>query len=96
MRQEDLIYRQASKILNIPENTVKQVYTAYWKAIRECITADPILLDMSEEEFNKAKRNVCLPNLGKLSCTYQHYLRKLYNKRSRTEYYENQKNNTPA
>lgn len=96
MTPDKLIYRKAAQQLGIPEELVKNVYTEYWKEIRSLITQNKILMDMTEEEFNSVKRNVTLPNLGKLSCTYQHYLRKIHNVRSRTKYYEDKKNNTPA
>ena len=96
MQPNDLIYRKAAQMLGMPEELIKKIYTEYWKEIRRLVTQDKIVEGMSEEEFNRTKRNVTIQGLGKLSCTYQQYLRKIHNIKSRTKYYEDQKDNSAS
>lgn len=77
MNNLERIYRKVAKELKVDPKTVKDLYTSYWKAIREYISSLDLREDLTEEEFNKIKTNVNIPALGKLFCTYETYLNTL-------------------
>lgn len=62
--------------MNIPVEVVELAYKSYWKFIRNTIQELPLKEDLSEEEFAELKTNFNIVSLGKLSCTYDRYLRK--------------------
>ena len=63
-----------SRELNIPSDVVIKVYKAYWMFIRNTIEELPLKSDISEQEYRKLKPNFNIPNLGKLTCTYDRYI----------------------
>ena len=62
--------------MNIPVEVVELAYKSYWKFIRNTIQELPLKEALSEEEFAELKTNFNIVSLGKLSCTYDRYLRK--------------------
>lgn len=63
-----------SRELNLPPNVIIKAYKAYWMFIRQKIGALPLKEDMDAETFNKLRPNFNIPNLGKLTCTYDRYI----------------------
>lgn len=70
------VINDVAKTVNLPENIVINVYKEYWKFIKDTIEKLPLKDDLSEEEFSKLKTNFNLPYLGKLSCTYESWLKR--------------------
>ena len=70
------LYKKVAEEMNIPVEVVEFAYKSYWKFIRKTIQELPLKEDLSEEEFAKLKTNFNIVSLGKLSCTYDRYLRK--------------------
>ena len=70
------LYKKVAEEMNIPVEVVEYAYKSYWKFIRETIQELPLKEDLSEEEFAKLKTNFNIVSIGKLSCTYDRYLRK--------------------
>lgn len=64
-----------SQETGLPGKVVDKVFKAYWSFIRTSIQALPLKELLSEEEFSKLKTNFNIPSLGKLTCTYEDYLR---------------------
>lgn len=64
-----------SKELNIPSEVVKSAYKSYWEFIRKEIESFPLKGDLNEEEFKKLRTNFNIPSLGKLTLTYDRYIR---------------------
>jgi hypothetical protein len=59
---------------------VEQVYRSYWKFIKETISEQPYLENVTEEEFNSITTNFNIPYIGKLYTSYnkiQKYNKKL-------------------
>lgn len=81
----DKMFKEVAEELDMSEKDVKNIYTAYWTAIRETIKALPFKDDLSEEEFLTLKTSFNLPKIGKLGCTYKKYV-------SLKERYKNAKN----
>lgn len=54
---------------------VDKAYRAYWKSIREHISSLPLKEELTKEDFDSLRTNFNIPSLGKLSCTYERYLR---------------------
>ena len=71
----DEIITQVSKDLNLPRRIVDRTYRAYWRVIREHITALPLKKDLTDEEFLKLQPNVNIPSIGKLHVTLDRYKR---------------------
>lgn len=69
------LYKQVAEEMNLPVEVVKTAYKSYWKFIRSKIQELPLKEDLSEEEFKQLKTNFNIVSLGKLSCTYDRYLR---------------------
>ena len=82
------LYRQVAEEMNIPVEVVEYAYKPYWKFIRKTIQELPLKEDLSEEEFAKLKTNFNIVSLGKLSCTYDRYLKK----KKQLEYAKNKEN----
>jgi hypothetical protein len=70
------LYKKVAEEMNIPVEVVELAYKSYWKFIRNTIQELPLKEDLSEEEFAELKTNFNIVSLGKLSCTYDRYLRK--------------------
>ena len=69
------IITKVSQETNLPGKVVDKVFKAYWSFIRVSLQALPLKENLSEEEFLKLKTNFNTPSLGKLTCTYEDYLR---------------------
>lgn len=82
------LYKQVAEEMNIPVEVVEYAYKTYWKFIRKTIQELPLKEDLSEEEFAKLKTNFNIVSLGKLSCTYDRYLKK----KKQLEYAKNKEN----
>lgn len=63
-----------SNELGVSEEDIDIAYKSFYKFIRETIKNLPLKDNLSEEEFSKLRTNFNLPSLGKLNCTYEHYL----------------------
>lgn len=74
MNYNEIVVR-VSQETGLPGKVVDKVFKAYWFFIRTSIQALPLKEFLSEEEFSKLKTNFNIPSLGKLSCTYEDYLR---------------------
>lgn len=74
MNYSEIIIR-VSQETGLPGKVVDKVFKAYWSFIRTSIQALPLEELLSEEEFSKLKTNFNIPSLGKLTCTYEDYLR---------------------
>ena len=71
----DEIIEKVSIDNNLPKKLVDRTYRAYWRAIREHITALPLKEDLSDEEFLKLQPNVNIASIGKLNVTLDRYKR---------------------
>lgn len=69
------IIAKVSQETNLPGRVVDKVFKAYWLFYRVSLQALPLKENLSEEEFSRLKTNFNIPSLGKLSCTYEDYLR---------------------
>lgn len=74
MNYNEIVIR-VSQETGLPGKVVDKVFKAYWSFIRTSIQAMPLKELLSEEEFSKLKTNFNIPSLGKLTCTYEDYLR---------------------
>lgn len=74
MNYNEIVIR-VSQETGLPGKVVDKVFKAYWSFIRTSIQALPLKELLSEEEFLKLKTNFNIPSLGKLTCTYEDYLR---------------------
>ena len=74
MNYNEIVIR-VSQETGLPGKVVDKVFKAYWSFIRASIQALPLKELLSEEEFSKLKTNFNIPSLGKLTCTYEDYLR---------------------
>lgn len=69
------IFDELSKELNVPSKVIEQIYRNYWLFIKESVSSIKFERDLKEEGFYKLRAAVSLPNLGKLACTYEKYLK---------------------
>lgn len=69
---EDAITRTADE-LGLDKGFVKDIYMAYWKAIRNHISQIPMKDDLSQEELESYRPTVTMPSLGKLACPWERY-----------------------
>ena len=76
----DKIYEKVAKECKLPKKLVKQIYTSYCKLLIEKLSGIPIK-DLDEEELEKLKTSVNLPEIGKI----------YYNKKIKQCIKENQK-----
>lgn len=72
MTYEEIIAQVAADT-NLPKVFVDRTYRAYWKAVRQHITALPLKEDLTDEEFLKLQPNVNIPSIGKLHVTLKRY-----------------------
>ncbi len=72
---------KVSAELGLPKELVGKTYRAYWRVIREHISALPLKEDLTDEEFQKLQPNVNIPSIGKFHVTLDRYkrLKKSYN-----------------
>lgn len=69
----DKVYKEVAEELGLPKNKVRNIYKAYWKAIRMHIASMPLKEDLSKEEFDKLQPNVNIQSIGKLFVNYERY-----------------------
>lgn len=74
MNYNEIIIK-VSQETNLPEKVVDKVFKAYWFFIRTSLQNLPLRDNLSEEDFLKLRTNFNIPSLGKLSCTYEDYLK---------------------
>lgn len=79
------IIEKAAKQLNLPYNYVWEVYSAYWKFVKDYLSSLPIKEDLSREEFDKLKTSVNVPSLGKFFVEWEHLQAKKERKRRANE-----------
>jgi hypothetical protein len=63
-----------SRELNLSPSVIEKAYRAYWMFVKQKIEKLPLKEDMDEQTFNRLRPNFNIPNLGKLTCTYERYL----------------------
>ena len=80
MTYQEIISKVAAE-LQLPGKLVDKTYRAYWRSVREHISALPLKEDLTEEEFSKLQPNVNIPSIGKLNVTFDRYrkMKKMYN-----------------
>lgn len=69
------IINRVSTELGISPDIVNKAYKSFWLYIKDSIQDYPLKEDMTKEEFLKLRTNFNIPSLGKLTCTYDKYLR---------------------
>lgn len=69
------IINDLSTELGLPKNVILNTYKSYWNYIKNTISKIDFDSINSEQEYNKAKVNFNIPNLGKLGCSYDRMLR---------------------
>lgn len=74
MTYEEIVVRVADAY-GLDSSLVDRTYKAYWKVIREHVTALPLKEDLTDEEFLKLQPNVNIPSIGKLYVTLDRYKR---------------------
>lgn len=81
MNYDEIISKVADS-LELPRRVVDKAYRAYWKVIREHITALPLKSELTDEEFLNLQPNVNIPSIGKLYVTLDRYkrMKRLYEK----------------
>lgn len=57
----------------LEKKLVDAVYRAYWRSIKNYIESLPLKDDLTEEEFDKLRPNINLPQLGKLFVSKERY-----------------------
>ena len=80
MTYQEIISKVAAE-LQLPTRLVDKTYRAYWRSVREHVSALPLKEDLTEEEFSKLQPNVNIPSIGKLNVTFDRYrkMKKMYN-----------------
>lgn len=81
MNYDEIISKVADS-QGLPKRVVDKAYRAYWKVIREHITALPLKSELTDEEFLSLQPNVNIPSIGKLYVTLDRYkrMKRLYEK----------------
>lgn len=74
MRYQELL-EQVSNELKIPIEVVKEAYLSYWKFVKSKIAELPLDEELSEDQFKELRTNFNVPSIGKLTCTYDRFLR---------------------
>lgn len=69
------IITKVSQETGLPGKVVDKAFKAYWFFIRTSLQALPLKEILTEEDFLRLKTNFNIPSLGKLTCTYEDYLR---------------------
>ena len=87
MRYQELL-EQVSNELKIPIEVVKEAYLSYWKFVKSKIAELPLDEELSEDQFKELRTNFNVPSIGKLTCTYDRFLRVKQKQR-----YKKEKNN---
>jgi hypothetical protein len=81
MNYDEIISKVADS-QGLPKRVVDKSYRAFWKVIREHITALPLKSELTDEEFLSLQPNVNIPSIGKLYVTLDRYkrMKRLYEK----------------
>lgn len=87
MRYQELL-EQVSNELKIPIDVVKEAYLSYWKFVKSKIAELPLDEELSEDQFKELRTNFNVPSIGKLTCTYDRFLRV-----KQKQQYKKEKNN---
>lgn len=74
MTYNEIIAEVASNT-GLSQTFVNRVYRAYWKAIRDHVTALPLKEDLTDEQFLELRPNINIPSLGKFNVTLDRYHR---------------------
>jgi hypothetical protein len=82
------LLEQVSEELKIPIEVAKEVYLSYWKFIKSKIAELPLDEELSEDQFKELRTNFNVPSIGKLTCTYDRFLRV-----RKKQQYKKEKNN---
>ena len=82
------LLEQVSEELKIPIEVVKEAYLSYWKFIKSKIAELPLDEELSEDQFKELRTNFNVPSIGKLTCTYDRFLRV-----RKKQQYKKEKNN---
>lgn len=87
------IISEVSRSTGLTKHLVDRAYRAYWKAVKQYISALPLKKDLTDKEFLKLRPNVNIPSIGKLYVTLDRYhgMKKRHNMLK--EYYKNKRNN---
>ena len=85
------IISEVSRSTGLTKYLVDRTYRAYWKAVRQYISALPLKEDLTDEEFLRLRPNVNIPSIGKLYVTLDRYhgVKKRHNMLK--DYYKNKK-----
>jgi hypothetical protein len=84
------IIKKAAAELNLPHKQVWGVYKAYWTFIRQHVSSLPIKGNITEEEFNKLRPNINIPELGKFYLDWE----RLCNKKKENERHKDKETST--
>ena len=57
----------------LSKHIVDRTWRAYWRVIREHITALPLKKDLTDDEFLQLQPNVNIPSIGKLNVSLDRY-----------------------
>jgi hypothetical protein len=87
VRYQELL-EQVSNELKIPIEVVKEAYLSYWKFVKSKIAELPLDEELSEDQFKELRTNFNVPSIGKLTCTYDRFLRV-----RKKQQYKKEKNN---
>lgn len=71
----DEITAKVAESTGLTKHIVDRTYRAYWRAVRNYITALPLKECLTDEEFLKLRPNVNIPSIGKLYVTPDRYRR---------------------
>lgn len=80
--------------MGLPADVIEKAYKAFWLYIRETIKEFPLKDGLEKDEFDKLRTNFNIPNLGKLSCTYEEYVNVMNRYKQKDRYVEYQENKT--
>jgi len=71
----DEIISKVAESTGYSKKLVDRTYKAYWRAIRDYVTAMPFKQDLTDEEFLALRPNVNIPSIGKLYVSLNKYKR---------------------
>lgn len=72
MTYEDIIAK-VSETTGLSKRLVDKAYKAYWRVVRQHITALPLKEDLTDGEFLRLQPNINIPSIGKLYVTLDRY-----------------------
>lgn len=75
MKAYEKACNMAADKIGLPRSLVRKVYHAYWRAIRDHVSALPMKEELTDEEFMELQPNVNIPSIGKLHVTLDRYKR---------------------